>query len=643
MCGILGKITIRGRHESPEEFERAVGLLDHRGPDDRGAVHRVLNADVRVSLGHTRLSILDLSQAGHQPMASPRSDTCIVYNGEVYNHEEIRERLEAKGYVFQSRCDTEVVLAAYDDDPEEFVGECRGMFAIAILDGERHRLTLVRDRLGIKPLYYYWDGNQFAFASEVTALVSLSTLKLDVCQDAIRQFLLYGYIPAPLSIFTHVHKLPPAHSLTFDFQNPQPKVRRYWDAGDYYATPRSFQSEEDVLDALRDELTKAVRYRLISDVPLGTFLSGGIDSSLVVSLMRQIHSGPLKTFTIGFSVPQWNEAPAAKAISEHLGTQHEEYYLSEENILSAARSASEHYDEPFADESNIPMLALSRMTRRSVTVALSGDGLDELFWGYTNYQSRSMPYYELLRYIPASIRKAIGVAMQLRRGTLWSEWGAWIGFRDFAEFFVRPTVWRPGYYPRLQLQRSDNNSLMEIGRRATARLAEQDKDLLSGAIDLHGYMVDDILTKVDRASMAVSLEARVPCLDHHVVQLAASIPLAFKTAGGEPKHLPKALLGRYLPRHLWDRPKQGFGVPLVHWLRDSLKDWAHDELGSRTTRLHDWLDRAELQAMLDDHTSGRRDVARLIWGCAQLAGWDRRVAGIRAAALSTASAGAQGC
>ena len=639
MCGVLGKITIRGRHESPEEFAWALHILDHRGPDDRGTHHCTTPAGVRISFGQTRLSILDLSQAGHQPMISPRTGAIAAYNGEVYNFQELRQRLESKGHKFASRCDTEVVLAAYDDCAEDFVDECRGMFAIAIWDPQRNRLVLARDRLGIKPLYYYWDGAQFAFASEVTALAALPELELEVCQDALRQFLLYGYVPAPLSIFKNVHKLPPAHLLTIDLQNPSPSVRRYWNATDYYASPRSFKNERDVIDALRCELTEAIRYRLISDVPLGVFLSGGIDSSLVVSLMRQVHTGPLRTFTVGFSMPEWNEAPSAKAIAEHLGTQHQEYYLSEENILSAARTASDHYDEPFADESSIPMTALSRMTRREVTVALSGDGLDELFWGYNNYTSRSMPLYEPLQHVPRWLRKAVGGGMKLRRGTRWSEWGSWLAFEDFAAFFVRPTLWRPGFYPDLQIQRSESNCLIEIGRRATARLAGRDKDMLSGVIDLHGYMVDDILTKVDRASMAVALEVRVPCLDHKVVELAASIPVAFKTAGGEQKHLPKALLAEYVPRNLWDRPKRGFGVPLVHWLRNALKDWAHDELGSRDTHLHDWLDRRELEAMLDDHCSGRKDVARLIWGCAQLAGWDRRVTGIRNAARSRVPAG----
>ena len=575
-------------------------------------------------------------------MISPRSEACIVYNGEVYNLHEIRQRLESRGYKFHSHCDTEVVLAAYDDCPDSFIDECRGMFALGIWDPQQKQLMLARDRLGIKPLYYYWDGRQFAFASELTALAAMPTLDLDVCPNAIRQFLLYGYIPAPLSIFKNVSKLPAAHVLTLDLAHPRLLIHRYWDATDYYANPKRFKDEDEVLDAMRCELTDAIRYRLISDVPLGAFLSGGIDSSLVVSLMREAHSGTLRTFTVGFSVSKWNEAPAAKAIAEHLGTRHEKYYLSEENILSAARTAADHYDEPFADESNIPTLALSRMTRQQVTVALSGDGLDELFWGYTNYQSRSMPYYEPLQRIPPWIRKVAGAAMQLRRGTLWSEWGAWLGFRDFAEFFVRPVLWRPGYYPRLQLQKGNSDCLLEIGRRVTALLPGRSKDLLSGAVDLHGYLVDDILTKVDRASMSVALEVRVPYLDHKVVQLAASIPIAFKTAGREQKHLPKALLAQYLPRHLWDRPKRGFGVPLVHWLRNALKDWAYDELSSRDTHLHDWLEPSELQAMLDDHTSGRRDVGRLIWGCTQLSGWDRRVSRIRRESESKVRAGACG-
>jgi len=638
MCGILGKITFAGEHEPPELFDRAVKLLEHRGPDDRGTHHATFKDQARISLGQTRLSILDLSSAGHQPMFSPRSGACVVYNGEVYNYREIRGRLEAEGYEFTSECDTEVVLAAYDRWQDAFVDELNGMFAIAIWDRQRHRMVLARDRVGIKPLYYYWDGRQLAFASEVSALVALPTLKLEVCQEAIRTYLWHGFIASPLSIYGHVRKLVPGHLLTCDLADPRPVERRYWDAADYYTDPQHFGSEEEVLEALHAELTEAVRRRLVSDVPLGAFLSGGIDSSLVVALMRQAHGDTVRTFTVGFSVPKWNEAPAAKRIAEHLGTQHEEFYLSEENILDAARTIGEHYDEPFADESSIPTLALSRMTRNHVTVALSGDGGDELFCGYPRYNSRYLRLFRPVSAIPRWLRQCMAAGLARWPRDRVRSWGAVLGFKDFAAYFLHPRIGKTWLYPGLHRDCGNDDRLMELGREVAAKLAGCDHVAQAGAMDVHAYMVDDILTKVDRASMAVSLEVRVPILDHNVLQLAARIPSSFKTAGGELKHLLKVLLSRDVPRPLWERPKRGFGVPLVHWLRGPLREWAHDQLNSRESRLHDWLDYRQLQAMLEDHMSGRRNVARIMWSCLQLACWDRRVTSLRRDCLAATGA-----
>ncbi len=638
MCGILGKITFEGSHEPPDVFDRALGRLDHRGPDDRGVHHATAAGSARISLGQTRLSILDLSQAGHQPMVSPRTKSVIVYNGEVYNFHDVRRELQGKGYSFVSECDTETILAAYDERQEQCVEAFRGMFAIAVYDPGRNRLLLVRDRLGIKPLYYYWDGRQFAFSSEVTALACLPGLKLEVCQTAVGNFLLQGFIPGPNSIFKNVRKLPQGHLLVLDLDKRVPSERRYWDPIDYYASPRTFADENEVLDAMQAELVEAVRRRLISDVPLGAFLSGGIDSSLVVALMRQAHSGSVKTFTIGFSVPEWNEAPAARRIAEHLGTEHEEYYISEENVMETARTVADHYDEPFADESNIPTLLLSRMTRQKVTVVLSGDGGDELFWGYNHYNTRAMRAYGALSRVPRWIRCGMAAGMK-RLGAEGLRLGHLLEFEDLPMFYMRPRIWPPGLYQRLHVGENGENRMLRIGRYVASRLPGRDLHLLTGAMDLHAWLVDDILTKVDRATMSVGLEARVPVLDHHVVQLAAAIPSSFKTAGGEQKHLLKALLARFIPRHLWDRPKMGFGIPLVHWLRTSLRDWAYDELGSRQTAIGDWLDCDELRGMLDDHVSGRRNLSGLIWACLQLASWQRRIRGIRGGRHAAVPAG----
>ncbi len=628
MCGIVGKLTWAGGHEPPEVFDRAVELIAHRGPDDRGAHHETIG-DVRISLGHTRLSILDLSPAGHQPMFSPRTGNCVVFNGEVYNFRELRPDLESAGMRFTTECDTEVVLASYDRYGDRFVDPFRGMFAIAMLDKVRGRLVLARDRLGIKPLYYYWDGRQLAFASELTALLAFPSLELNVSQEAIRQYLLHGYIPNPMSAFERIRKLPAGHLLTCDLLDPNPREQCYWDALSFYQQEQSYSSEEEVLEAIDEKLREAVKLRLISDVPLGTFLSGGVDSTLVAALMRQVHSGTVRTFTVGFTVPEWNEAPAAKRIAEHLGAEHEELYLSEDNVLDVARHASEFYDEPFADESNIPTLALSRMTRRHVTVALSGDGGDELFWGYARYDDRYIRAYDLFRAVPRPLRRMAGAGIVLVPSRRLQCWRGLMGFREFSDYYLRPSVWRPWLQPALHRDAGRRDRLGEIGRSVAGRLRHRERDVLMGVMDLKAYLVDDILTKVDRASMSVALEVRVPLIDHHVVQLAAGVPSRFRTANGELKHLLKSLLSRYVPDELWRRPKKGFGVPLVHWLKTSMRTWAYDELTSRETRLHEWLDADTLRRIMDEHVTGKSDHARLIWTCLQLAGWDRRMTRIR--------------
>lgn len=634
MCGILGKLTFKGAHESPAVFDAALRQLRHRGPDDQGAHHATGPEGCRISLGQTRLSILDLSSAGHQPMFSPRTGSCVVFNGEVYNFREIRSVLETKGYTFTSQCDTEVVLAAYDEYGEDFATHFVGMFAIGVWDKPRGKLVLARDRLGIKPLYYYWDQNQFAFASEVTALAALPNLRLEVNPEAVEQFLLNGYIVQPHSIFHNVWKLRTGHTITLDLARPRPVEKVYWDVVDWFASPKAYRDEAEVLDALRPALLKAVKRRLIADVPLGAFLSGGIDSSLVVALMRKVHSGEVRTFTIGFTEPKWNEAEHAKAIAKHLGARHEELYLSEENILDITREVGNYYDEPFADSSCIPTFALSRMTRQHVTVALSGDGGDEMFWGYDAYVSGSLASYKSIEAIPRPLRLIAGAVLRALPGARLNRMGDLLRFRDFADFVLCATIWRPWSYPRLMRDRPypTVNWGAQIGADMQRRLPKLDRDTLRSAFDVPIYMVDDILTKVDRASMAVALEARVPLLDHEVVQIAAGIPIELKAPGRRLKHLLKMLLGEMVPRELWDRPKKGFGVPLVHWLRTSLRDWSTDQLMAREGRLHEWLDPRELRRMLNDHHGGATDASMLIWACLQLAAWDKRIRSIRSSA-----------
>jgi asparagine synthase (glutamine-hydrolysing) len=637
MCGILGKITLSGTHESQEIFNKALNQLNHRGPDDHGVYHTTTPDNVRISLGHTRLSILDLSRAGHQPMVSTSTGSVIVYNGEVYNFKELRATLSGKGFSFASNCDTEVILAAYDDAEENFTSALNGMFAVGIWDKARKRIILARDRLGIKPLYYYWDEKQFAFSSEVTALAALPSLHLEIDQDAMRQYLMYGYIPAPFSIYRKVRKLPAGCMLLLSPNNSGPVIARYWDVMDYYSSPIPFQSEQEVLAALRHELTQSVRRRLISDVPLGTFLSGGVDSSTVVAFMRQVNAGPVKTFTIGFSEQAWDEAPMARRIADYLGTEHHEFYFSESNTLELVRTAAHFYDEPFADPASIPTLALSRFARTQVTVALSGDGGDELFWGYNYYKS---PAYirQLYNLAPYSFRRVVSMGLQQIPLEIFKRWGHVLGHKDMLAYQLSPGIWSPRlYYPGLHRYSSDLCRPLEIGNEVLSKLEKRSWNTKTGAIDVQCSLVDQMLIKIDRASMSTALEVRVPMLDYNVVQLAARIPSRFKTEGGELKYLIRKLLGELLPPHLWDRPKKGFSVPLEPWFRTILKEWVCDELASTDHHLFDWLDRNELHAAIDDHMRGRRNGARLIWACLQLAGWDRKITSIRKQACSHAA------
>ena len=630
MCGILGLVTFAGRHSSEGQFHNALMQLEQRGPDDHGTFHQLSDSRFQLSLGQTRLSILDLSEAGHQPMINSLTDTVCVYNGEIYNFKEIRDRLREVGYQFHSECDTEVVSVSYDEYQAEFLQKFVGMFALCLFDQKRRRLLLARDRLGIKPLYYYWDGQRFAFSSEIAALVALPALELEICQTAVHHLLRYGYIPGEMSIYKNVHKLRPGHRMMLDLDRPDIRKEQYWSALDYYRNPDSYRTEGEVIESLTDEIGKAVSRRLISDVPIGAFLSGGIDSSLVVALMQEASSRPVQTFTIGFSEPDFDEAPAAREIARYLGTDHTELYIDEVTVQEIAKTTAQHFDEPFADSSAVPTLALSRMTRDHVTVALSGDGGDELFWGYNNYLPAGYRQYEKLRSVPLPIRRMLGAILKAVPSASMRSKGFQIQFRDFVEYYLKNhRIKLQAHYPNLHAVARDGEDVLDsMCRKTVEQLDGKPRDILMGAMDLHAYLPDDILTKVDRASMSVGLEARVPILDHNVVQLAAGIPVEFKTKDGQLKYLLRNVLSKYVPQDLWDRPKKGFGIPISRWLRTSLKSWAEDELFAGDSRLLEWIDKKELSRVFDDHQAGKADNKLLIWACIQLAGWDRRVRAI---------------
>ena len=563
MCGIAGAVDV-ARPLAEDLFVRMGGAICHRGPDDSGTYR---SPDGLAGLAFRRLAIIDLSPAGHQPMTVPDRDCWIVFNGEVYNFAELRPELEAKGHVFRSRSDTEVVLHAWLEWGERCVDRFIGMFAFAIWDERERVLFAARDRLGIKPLYYAERPGRLAFASELKALMAEGSASGALDADALGDFLARGYVSAPRTIYRGVRALEPGHTLTW--RNGTTTVRRYWNALDYAERGGAPADEAGLAEELDELLRSAIRYRLISDVPLGAFLSGGLDSTLVVALMRAVSGDDLRTFTIGFEDGRQDESAAATAIARHLGTTHLNLTATESEALALVPLLPEIYDEPFADSSQIPACLVSRLTRQHVTVALSGDGGDELFGGYDNY--RRMAEIERWWRLPRALRSAASLpALLLPQG---ARRRALEGLASADPLAYAEDVWR------LHRRREAEALLPALAARGEDAARGYTASRLRGMApiarmmltDVARYLPNDILTKVDRASMAVSLEARVPLLDHRVVEFALGLPLEMRLRDGRTKVLLRRVLARYVPPALTERPKHGFSVPLASWLRGDLR------------------------------------------------------------------------
>jgi asparagine synthase (glutamine-hydrolysing) len=545
----------------------------------------------------------------------------ITFNGEIYNYRELREILARDGVAFRSSSDTEVLLAAYESWGADMLSRLNGMFAFAIWDPAKREMLVARDRLGIKPLYYYTRDGCFVCASELKAIMAYPAFRAELDRSALRQYLVRGYVPSPQAIFRDVHKLPPGHVLRVRPGQPV-EVRRYWDPVPHYdaSSTRGARQAEALaeLDAL---LQEAVRYRMISDVPLGALLSGGIDSSLVVALMQERTRRPVETFTIAFDVPSYDESPYAAAVARYLGTDHHELLVSERNLLELIPSLTRYYDEPFADMSAIPTYAVSRLARQHVTVALSGDGGDETHVGYSTYQWMSTRE-QIHRWLPRRLIGAgagLGGRLPHRRVRRTSRY---LSFEDDLEAHR----WAVSYWPWGEAQRLLNGradgALPSTAYEHTAdRL--QDLKLLErmAAADLTSYMIDDILTKVDRASMAVALEVRVPLLDHRVVEFVAGLPLDLKFRRGKGKHLLRQLLYQRVPRELVDRPKHGFTVPMATWLRGPLKDLLLTMTSSDALTAHGLFREDVVARHTREHLSGKRDHTKKLWSLLMFQMW----------------------
>jgi asparagine synthase (glutamine-hydrolysing) len=535
--------------------------LAHRGPDDAGVWQSPSGNAV---LGHRRLAVIDLSPLGHNPMSLDNGRLWITFNGEIYNFRELREELEAEGYAFRSQTDTEVILAAYDRWGTACVERLVGMFALALWDEPKRRLWLVRDRLGKKPLYYAATEGSLCFGSELKALLANPSVPRDIDSDALSLYLRYGYIASPYSIYRAVRKLPPAHEL--QWEDGRFSVRRYWDPVAIARTPVAC-ADAAAIDGLQERLTTAVRQRMIADVPVGAFLSGGIDSSLVVALMTEQSRARVQTFSIRFDNPAFNEADHAARVAQYLGTDHYEETCDNRQLVEIAGRLPDLFDEPFADSSAVPTYIVSRIARTRATVALSGDGGDELFLGYTRYG-----YWEKSRAVfslPVPVHRAAALGLRALPGRRFSRIADLVdadGQDGYGRFI---TWWSPRETAGMMGRRpTDQPSYADALKRADGISPSN----LPGLLDVVSYLPEDILTKVDRASMAVSLEVRAPLLDHRVVEFALRLPSRVKRRGKTTKWILRQLLYSRVPSTLVERPKAGFTPPLADWFHGPLRD-----------------------------------------------------------------------
>ncbi|HEV8335068.1 MAG TPA: asparagine synthase (glutamine-hydrolyzing) [Candidatus Polarisedimenticolia bacterium] len=616
MCGLAGILSFRGAlpEQTDARLRASADALRHRGPDDQGFYR-----EGEIGLAFRRLSILDLA-GGHQPMSNESGTVQVIFNGEIYNYREITRTLEERGHRFRTRSDTEAIVHLYEEAGEDFVHQLRGMFAIAIWDSRSRKLILVRDRLGIKPLFYRSTSQELVFASELKGILStlpLSVRRLD--EESLARYFRFLYLPGDRSIFAGIHKLRPAHLMIC--QDGKVSIRRYWNLPPVDPAPGFDRAE--AVERLRALLEESVRLRLISDVPLGAFLSGGIDSSCVVALMKKVSKDPVKTFTIGFEEEEFNEIPIARKVAKALGTEHCDLVVRPEAIGLVEKVISA-FDEPFGDPSAIPTYLVSRLARAQVTVALSGDGGDELFAGYNRYQS--LTRLDSLRRLPRGMRRAGSFLLGKVGAASFSATRLSGALRRSLDVFPQDYIDSVNFL----FDRRAAAAVTPAWREAAAKVGWEVSvdgwsDPVDGAqrIDLHNYLPEDILAKVDRMSMACSLEGRVPLLDHRVVEFVACLPPAWKRES-RPKSLLLEAAGHDLPHETWNRPKRGFGIPLSHWFRNELRDYLKDLFLGETARRRGFWDRRGMESLISAHQQGAWDFSEQLWAFLTLELWHRK-------------------
>jgi asparagine synthase (glutamine-hydrolysing) len=629
MCGITGFCDFTKR-SSAKELSAMRDALVHRGPDAKGQLIHELEV-ATIGLGHRRLSILDLSSGGVQPMIFENLE--LVYNGEVYNFQTIRDELESLGYTFHTQSDTEVLLKAYHAWGLKALDKFRGMFAMAIFDKGQETLILIRDRAGVKPLYWYFKDGLFLFASELKSFHEHPNFQKEIDQDVLAQYLQHGYVLQPYSIFKSTQQLEAGHTLKIDFAMQKIEKKSYWSVSKFYEKPKLTLTDEEAITQTESILKEAFNYRMVSDVPVGTFLSGGYDSSLVTALLQADRDTKINTFTIGFKEKGYDEAPHAKAVANHLGTNHTEYYCTHRDALEVIPKLAEIYDEPFGDASAIPTVLVSQLAREKVTVSLSADGGDEIFAGYGAYDNL-LNLEKKFKKIPHGFKK-MGISMLEMVNPSYipftdNLYNFEIRYEKIKKMLMAQNVAELLEQSYEQYSKSELNRLLlkkphklKTGFDIDVSNLENSLDQML-MVDYKTYMADDILTKVDRATMSVGLEGREPFLDAKIIEFAAQLPNEMKYRNGEKKWVLKEITHKYIPKSMMDRPKMGFSPPITEWFRVELKSYFLHYLSRERLEKEGLFNPDEVIRLRDAYLGGKNVSVQRLWSILMFEMWYER-------------------